>query len=112
MDAGTQDWTGLNRGESLHRRAGAGCPRQAPKSWPHLKAGISSQLTFLALAQGETLQTREVPTVSRGGLVQTVLLWQEEECVHVCIRVCLNPCAAKNTSLHPDSLNGAPLHTE
>ena len=69
LEPGGRDCTGQNGGESRHQRMGAVSCRQAPKSWPHLKADISSQLTFLALAQGETLQAREAPTVSQRGLV-------------------------------------------
>ena len=33
-------------------------------------------------------------------------------CVCVCVCMYLNPCTAKNASLHPDSLNDTSLHTE
>lgn len=123
----SRDCRGLDGGggESLRRSTGTSpsrllpFPAGAPKFWPRLKADASSQLTFLALAQGETLQAREAPTVSQGRLVEMASssLW-EEESVHVytrvcvCVCVCWNRCAAKNTSLHPDSLNDTSPHTE
>ena len=69
LEPGGRDRTGQNGGESRHQRMGAVSCRQAPKSWLHLKADISSQLTFLALAQGEALQATEAPTVSQRGVV-------------------------------------------
>lgn len=65
MEAGAWDCTGLGWGDHFIRGGGG----KLPESWPHLKADIPSQLTFLALAQREPLQTREVPAVSQGGLV-------------------------------------------
>ena len=69
LEPGGRDRTGQDWCESCHQRMGAVSCGQAPKSGLRLKADISSQLTFLALAQGETLQARGAPTVSQRGLV-------------------------------------------
>lgn len=69
LEPGGRDRTRQGWCESCHQRMGAVSCRQAPKSGLRLKADISSQLTFLALAQGETLQARGAPTVSQRGLV-------------------------------------------
>ncbi|KAL0608515.1 hypothetical protein AAY473_025132 [Plecturocebus cupreus] len=93
LEVGT-DWTRLGGGELLYPRVGAGSSRQAPKSWPHLKADISSQVAFLALAQGETLQARGAPTVPGAVGVAGLngqflpLSGRKSECMYICELPC------------------------
>lgn len=66
MEAGAGDCTGLDWGELLHWRVGAGSPRQTPKPWAHLKSGISSSSHSWHLPKGKCCRAEKYPRFPRG----------------------------------------------